>query len=216
MNAQDDAPLCGPARWQSMWAALGARQSSDALRLRLLECYGEPQRSYHTVQHLEECFAALQALRPLAAHPAEIELALWFHDAVYDTQRKDNEARSAAWLGEAASAAGVAPVAVQRMLAMVLATRHQAPPAGLDEQILIDVDLSILGAEPARFAQYEQQVQQEYAWIPEVQRRLGRRRILLSFLERPAIYSTALVRERLEPRARQNLRASVAALDAPL
>ena len=158
----------------------------------------------------------LQPLRALAEHAAEIELALWFHDAIYDTRRKDNEERSALWLRESAVAAGVPEAAVLRVQAMVLATCHQALPVTPDEKILIDVDLSILGAAPERFKQYEEQVQREYAWIPEPQRRAGRKRILLSFLEREFIYSTEPMRLRLESRARANLRASIAALDTPL
>lgn len=199
-----------------MWADLGAREADSALRLQLLACYGEPGRSYHSVQHLGECMQMLEPLRALAEHAAEIELALWFHDAIYDTRRKDNEERSAQWLRESAVAAAVPEAAVQRAQAMVLATRHQSLPVTPDEKILIDVDLSILGAGPERFKEYEEQVQREYAWIPEAQRRAGRKRILLSFLEREFIYSTEPMRQRLESRARANLRGSLAALDAPL
>jgi predicted metal-dependent HD superfamily phosphohydrolase len=206
----------GPTRWQALWAALGAPSGDEALRVQLLQCYGEPQRSYHTLLHLAECFAEFDGLQALAARPAEIELALWFHDAIYDTRRKDNEQRSADWAQEAMLAAGLADDSARRVVALVLATRHLAAPAGLDEQILIDVDLAILGAEPARFAQYEQQVGLEYAWVPEALRRPARRRLLLSLLERDPIYSTAPMRERLERRARDNLRASVAALERPL
>ena len=199
-----------------MWAGLGAREADPALHLQLLACYSEPQRSYHSLQHLGECMRMLQPLRALAEHAAEIELALWFHDAIYDTQRKDNEERSALWLRESAVAAGLPEAAVLRAQAMVLATGHRALPVTPDEKILIDVDLSILGAGPERFKQYEEQVQREYAWIPEPQRRARRKRILLSFLQREFIYSTEAMRQRLESRARANLRASVAALDAPL
>ena len=216
LSGADHDRLLGAAHWQAMWAELGANFADEDLRLQLLACYGEPGRSYHSLQHLGECMQMLQPLRALAEHAAEIELALWFHDAIYDTQRKDNEERSAQWLCAAALSAGVPEAAVQRAQAMVLATRHQVLPVTLDEKILIDVDLSILGAGPERFKEYEAQVQREYAWIPEVQRRAGRKRILLSFLQREFIYSTAPMRQRLEQRARANLRESVAALDAPL
>lgn len=208
--------LLGPERWRAMWAELSASSADEALRLQLLACYSEPARNYHSLQHLEECLLTLQPLRILAEHAAEIELALWFHDAIYDTQRKDNEERSAQWLGESALAAGVPEAAVVRAKNMVLATGHQALPVTPDEKILIDVDLSILGAGPERFKEYEEQVRREYAWIPEVQRRERRQRILRSFLEREFIYNTEVMRQRLEGRARTNLLASVAALGAPL
>lgn len=212
----DQAGLLGPERWRAMWAEMGANSTDEALRLKLLACYDEPGRSYHSFQHLQECMLALQPLRVLADQPAEIELALWFHDAIYDTQRKDNEECSAQWLSESALVAGVPKAAVLRAKDMVLATRHQFLPATLDEKILIDVDLSILGAGPERFKEYEEQVRREYAWIPETQRRARRKQVLLSFLEREFIYNTEPMRQRLERRARANLLASVAALGEPL
>jgi hypothetical protein len=36
-----------------------------------------------------------------------------------------------------------------------MATCHTAKPADADQQLLVDIDLAILGAEPARFAEYE-------------------------------------------------------------
>ena len=96
------------AAWNAAWQALGARADGlDALLSALLACYREPHRHYHTVQHLDECFERLAPLRDRAAHPAEVEVALWFHDAVYDVQRHDNEARSATWAVDALTARGV-------------------------------------------------------------------------------------------------------------
>ena len=46
-------------------------------------------------------------------------------------------------------------------------TIHNAVPAGRDAEALIDVDLSIFAAAPARFDEYEQQVRAEYVFVPE-------------------------------------------------
>jgi predicted metal-dependent HD superfamily phosphohydrolase len=77
-------------QWLTTWRGLGAAAPSG-LYEELLARYTEPHRHYHTVRHLEECFAELAAVRADAARPAEVELALWFHDAIYDTARHDNE-----------------------------------------------------------------------------------------------------------------------------
>jgi predicted metal-dependent HD superfamily phosphohydrolase len=167
-----------------------------ALLEQLLACYREPHRHYHTLQHLEECFEKLDELRDLAAHPADVELAIWFHDAIYDTRRDDNEARSAAW---AKATVG------ERIAQLVIATRHEAVPADIDAQVLVDVDLSILGAPQPRFEEYERQVREEYRWVPGPIYRRKRRQVLESFLERPTIYSTQRFIERYEAQARRNL-----------
>lgn len=86
------------SRWRQTWRELGLHMPDDVLAVSLadlLRRYREPQRHYHTLQHRDECFAALDLLHAEAPHPGEVGLALWFHDAVYDPQATDDEARSA-------------------------------------------------------------------------------------------------------------------------
>jgi predicted metal-dependent HD superfamily phosphohydrolase len=198
--------------WAHAWRALGGCRTDAALLDRLIACYGEPHRQYHSMQHLDECFQRFAELRDLAEHPAEIEIALWFHDAIYEVKSHDNEQRSAQWAREAALSAGAANDAADRIHALVMATRHQALPQTSDEQILVDVDLSILGADADRFDEYERQVRAEYAWVPGFVFRRKRREILGEFLARPRIYGTARFAASLETRARDNLRRSIALL----
>jgi len=107
-------------RWLDPWAALGVAASDRlaALQADVLARYREPQRHYHTMQHIDECFERWQELRAHATHPAEVQLALWFHDVIYDTQRSDNEARSAALARDAALSLGVVADAAQRILVL--------------------------------------------------------------------------------------------------
>jgi predicted metal-dependent HD superfamily phosphohydrolase len=192
--------------WQRAWAGIGAVGEGDALFAQLMAAYAEPQRHYHTLQHLGECLALFDDARTLAAHPAEVELALWFHDAIYDIKGHDNEQRSADWARDALRDAGAPTDAAQRVHDLVMATRHTAVPSGRDEQLLVDIDLSILGAARARFDEYEQQIRKEYAYVPGFLFRRKRREILKGFLDRPAIYSTPHFHDMLEARARDNLR----------
>lgn len=191
--------------WLRAWRGVGAAGDGEALFDALLARYGEPHRQYHTVQHLSECLAAFDSARHLAAHPAEVEMALWFHDAVYDVQRSDNEAHSAQWAESALKAAGVGAPVAARVASLVLATRHTAEPATPDEQVLVDVDLGILGAGEVRFAEYERQIREEYAFVPGILFRQKRKAVLQSFLQRPRIYSTPHFFAALEQAARRNL-----------
>jgi predicted metal-dependent HD superfamily phosphohydrolase len=202
------------AGWQSAWRALGIAYtpSLQALYQRLLAAYSEPHRHYHTRQHLRECFERLDEIRLHAAHLPEVEIALWFHDAVYDTRKSDNEQRSADWARQASLDAGVAPDVAGRIHSLVMVTRHAAAPQTMDEQVLVDVDLAILGAGTARFDEYERQVRAEYRWVPGFLYRRGRRKILREFLARGRIYSTAPLVASLEAPAQANLARSLAAL----
>ena len=199
------------ANWTAAWQALGVAAPDDALRLELQRRYGEPQRHYHTMQHLGECLAWFDQEQALAERPGEVALALWFHDAIYDVHAHDNEARSADWARQALQAAGASDASADRVHALVMATRHDAVPEGRDAELLIDIDLSILGAERARFDEYERQVHAEYGFVPEEIRLPRRRAILQRFLDRPAIYATPRLHALLEARARENLQRSIAA-----
>lgn len=192
--------------WQRAWTGIGARGEGRSVYEQLLAYYSEQHRHYHTLQHLDECLAMFESVRELAEHPDEIELALWFHDAIYDTHRPDNEERSADWARTALIDAGVAIDSADRVHALIMATRHTANPILPDEQLLVDIDLSILGAEQARFDEYEEQIRKEYAFVPRWLFRRKRRAILQGFLDRPSIYSTAHFRHALEERARANLK----------
>ena len=139
-------------------------------------------------------------------------MALWFHDAIYDPKAAENELRSAEWAARALAEAGVASEARARVHALVMATRHAAEAVGVDEQLLVDVDLAILGADRERFDEYEVEVREEYAWVPGPVFRHKRRGILSEFLARARIYATAPFAERFEEMARANLAHAIASL----
>jgi predicted metal-dependent HD superfamily phosphohydrolase len=203
------------ASWQRLWGELGARQVNGGLMNQLVAAYSEPQRHYHTLQHLRECLAHFDAAASLAQRPAEVELALWFHDAVYEPARADNEERSAEWAWRSVLGAGVPEEPeelAQRVQAMVLATRGHEAGTDPDTRLLLDIDLAILGSAPARFDEFGRQIRAEYAHVPEREFRARRARVLAGFLARPRIYATAPFHDALEHRARDNLERAIAEL----
>jgi predicted metal-dependent HD superfamily phosphohydrolase len=201
--------------WLNAWHELGVGDSPALRRLHrdVLARYSEPHRHYHTQQHLAECFEKVQEIIALADHPAEVHVGLWFHDAIYDTRRHDNEQRSADWARAAARELGADAESAQRIHDLIMFTRHSAAPAGIDAQVLVDADLSILGAQPVRFQEYETQVRYEYEWVPDAIFRSTRAKILKALLGRPHLYCTAQFQERFEARARRNLQLSLESLE---
>lgn len=195
--------------WRRAWHALAASPPSPALYAQLIARYAEPQRKYHTLQHLAECLTQLAPALGLCTHPGEVEIALWFHDAIYALERSDNELQSGLWAAQVLASAGRSAEVCGRVKNLVLATRHSALPATVDERLLVDADLAILGAEPARFDEYERQIRQEYFDVPFPLFCEKRRAILAQFLARPQLYSTEFFRSALEARARDNLARSL-------
>lgn len=198
--------------WATAWRDLGVAAPPAALRDELLRRYAEPHRRYHTQQHLAECLALFDAHRALAQRPGEVAIALWFHDAVYETTRGGNERASADRAAAALRAEGLPDDVAERVHALVMATRHDGVPATPDACLLVDVDLAILGADRARFDEYERQIRDEYAHVPETLFRAGRGEILRAFLDRPTIYATSALHALRESTARANLARAIGAL----
>jgi predicted metal-dependent HD superfamily phosphohydrolase len=185
-------------RWFDFFRRIGGSLDPAPLYEDLARRYGEAARAYHTLQHIVECLQELDRVRPL---PPEVELALWYHDAVYDPRAHDNEERSAELAREVARRLGWSDAVHD----LILATKHDAAPADEGARWVTDIDLSILGQAQPRFDQYERQIRTEYAFVPEELFHRKRREILRSLLARPFLYQTAFFRERYEAAARANL-----------
>lgn len=191
----------------------------EALKSELTALYRAGDRHYHDLSHVEAMLALAGECRRLLHDPGAVEAAIWFHDAIYDSRAKDNEAKSAA-LAEQKLSGRISLERLSRIVAMIDATAtHQLPQladekATSDAALFLDMDLAILGAEPGAFDAYEKAVRREYGWVEEPMWRAGRAAVLKSFLDRPHIFHTSEFRQRFEPRARQNLERSLAALEA--
>jgi predicted metal-dependent HD superfamily phosphohydrolase len=196
-------------RWSRFWRSLEAEGTPEPVYRLLSDLYAEPQRAYHTMNHLTHCLDELEDARHLAEHPNEVEMALWFHDAIYDPKAKDNEARSAELAQRIATEARLPAAFGARVADLILATQHQGLPEGADAQLLVDIDLAILGRPRGEFDDYEANIRKEYLFVPWPEYRPARSAVLRSFLDRPAIYSTEFFQQKYESRARANLERSL-------
>jgi len=194
--------------WRESWQGLGAEGRVPVLT-ELLAAWDEPQRHYHDQRHLGECLARWKTL---AEHPGEVALALWFHDAVHEPRASDNELKSAAWAARVMTEGGVDVGAVQRVHDLIMATCHNAPATTPDAQLVVDIDLGVLGADEARFEAYDRDVRKEYGWVPGFLYRRKRREVLQHFVDRERIYSTPAAFDELEAPARRNLAAALSRL----
>ena len=187
------------------------------LKNELSALYRAPGRHYHGLAHVEALLALAREYRADLADPQAVEAATWFHDAIYDSRRSDNEARSAA-LAAANLAPRVEPARLFRITAMIEATAiHVLPDLGDeaatgDAAFFLDMDLSILGAPQSAFDSYEAAVRREYAWVDDEAWAAGRAAVLRKFLARPTIFHTEAFRQRFETAARINIARSTAAL----
>lgn len=174
---------------------------------RLVEAYQAPERHYHTLEHLAEMFKVAGRLADLVSDGPSVQLAIWYHDVVYDVQRRDNESRSAERAGEELSRLRIPPATIAQVEQLILATTHAVPVAPLDANtsVLLDADLAILGSAEARYRRYAEDIRREHARLSDAEYRVGRRKFLEGLLARPQIYYTQRLREVGEAAARLNL-----------
>jgi predicted metal-dependent HD superfamily phosphohydrolase len=177
--------------------------------------YAESHRAYHNLQHIMHCLEEYDASRDLARNPDAVELAIWYHDAIYDPRSRENEAQSANLAATAIRKAGLPGELNDQVTRLILATRKHDSSADEDAPLMVDVDLSILGQSVTRFEEYEGQIRREYDWVSEQAFAVGRASVLKSFLNRSAIYATAFFRQKYEQQARLNLSKSLCQLVSP-
>ncbi len=191
-------------RWQKLMCAFGFSENQMTFDA-LIAAYSEKHRHYHTFEHVNACLKHLDKIHNLARYPHEIELALWFHDAIYKPYVKDNELKSAQWAVKFLKANGVEEKVIFRIYRLVLVTLHGFKTNTKDEKIIVDIDLTIFGSSFDVYSQFEKNIRKEYRFVPYFIYRKKRKEILQMFLKQDSIYCIEDFRNKFEKRARENL-----------
>ena len=179
INALHDA-------WSMIWAGFATPPPAGAFDA-VVRQYRE-RKGYHTERHLSHVMSLWLENRALFRNPACAGLALFYHDAIYEPARSDNEARSADHADEIARLAGLDAKAIATIRFLILATGHNEVPAEPDAQLFVDIDLSILGVERGVYDAYTEGVRYEYRHVPGPLYRRGRAKVLEEFLSRERIF----------------------------
>ena len=179
-------------------------ESWKACEKELRRIYSSEGRHYHTIAHVEDCLSKLESVSNCENREA-VEIAIWFHDAIYDPLRNDNESESAT-LAEEWLRTVKAPNAFRdEVTKLIVATDHKTTPLTSDEKLIVDIDLSILGSTEKEYDRYSENIRKEYAAFSDEDYAGGRKKVLNHFLRFPTLYSTRPFRERFEKAARSNL-----------
>ena len=197
------------ARWCALLDRLGVGAGAAAPTFaELVRAYSGSGRHYHTLDHIAALLDLLDQYGKGLADPGAVELAIFFHDAVYIPNRSDNEAESATLARARLTALGLPAGLIARVADLILATRHgieHVEQHDADLDLLLDLDLSILAADRSIYAAYARSIRSEYAAYPDEAYRPGRQRVLGQFLARPRIYQTGRLHGLWDAAARANL-----------
>ncbi|MEU6123396.1 hypothetical protein [Streptomyces sp. NPDC047123] len=200
------------------WAVTLLRASRDApdpapYADQLLARWSEPQRRYHTADHLAAVLAHLDALEEHAEDPELVRLAAWFHDAVYAPDRSENEERSARLAERALPEAGLTGEQTAEVARLVrLTVTHDPAEGDRNGEALCDADLAILAAAPDAYAAYAAAVREEYGFVPDETFRTGRADVLRQLVALPRLFRTPYGTTHWEAPARENLATELALL----
>ncbi|MEU2154557.1 HD domain-containing protein [Streptomyces sp. NPDC019396] len=181
----------------------------------LLRRWSEPQRRYHTVDHLAAVLDHVDTLAEYAENPDLVRLAAWFHDAVYDPERSLNEERSARLAEKALPEAGLTRQGTDEVARLVrLTVGHAAQESDRNGMVLCDADLAILASAPEAYAAYAAAVREEYGFVPDDAFRVGRADVLRHLLALPRLFRTPYGEREWEAAARHNLSTELELLGA--
>lgn len=172
---------------------------------RLKHAYTEAQRAYHNVQHILECLDHFKQVQTHLEDPIAVEMAIWFHDAVYDPKASDNEWRSAELMKQRCQDF-MSTERVEKVYQWIIATQKHQPSNDFDLNTLLDIDLAILGSDSQRFSEYEKQIRFEYAWVEPDLYHIKRKQVLAHFYQMNQIYQTEYFRHHYEKQAKLNLK----------
>jgi len=196
-----------PLTLETRWIKFSTRATipqREILWKNFVALYSEQNRHYHDLAHIKDCLTKLDSWPSQPSHTMRdtIELAIWFHDIIYDTNRSDNEESSAALANHYLRGH---PLATDCQ-ALILATRHKQTEGMRAEEIMCDIDLSILGEEPENYRHYAEKIRNEYSWVETIEYSEARAQVLTNFLNREYLFQTPYAIDKWEAQARINIK----------
>ncbi|WP_372887788.1 hypothetical protein [Psychrobacter sp.] len=217
-NKHDELGKCFAQHLSTMTSAISPKQV-DRLWQDIVTRYGEPQRAYHTLNHIEQLLVEFENIKQVLSEPHIIALALYYHDVIYDPTRSDNELKSAEFAIDVLSPY-LSTEQCRQIRALIMMTANHQLDTLIDSDkyndvaYLLDMDLSILGVPWSTYKQYAKAIRQEYKHIADDNYRDGRTAVLQGLLAHPKLYLTDHYYDQLETQARDNIKRELTSLAA--
>jgi predicted metal-dependent HD superfamily phosphohydrolase len=190
-------------RFYTLWQAC---EGADPNRVweALSQHYQEPHRFYHTLAHLAQCLKELDNAKDHIEEFRATEMAIWFHDIIYQYGARDNEALSAEYFRTVAAPTMPANF-VDRVCEFIVATQHTG--AAQDEAVafVVDIDLSGFGLPWEGYMADSDALRLEAGSIGDEQYYQGKMRFLSELQKWPSLFQSPFFRDRLEERAHSNI-----------
>lgn len=194
-------------RWADVGASLDRPDDEGwtALGESLSDRHTGPLRSYHGQRHILAVLDTMAMLDAVRGTDPALQLAAFFHDAIYDPTGDANEEQSAVLAETELDRLGVNATIIETTARLVRATDGHETDGSPEVSLFLDADLAILGSPPHVYDAYATAIRREYGHLADDVFRSGRASVLTTFLDRRRLFFTAAGRDRFETQARQNL-----------
>lgn len=176
-----------------------------------MECWGELEtayaskaRHYHNLEHLKQLFSELDQVNAQVSELDTLVFAIFYHDIVYKPTKSNNEQQSALLFKKRISQTSFPRL--EHCVQQIEATKDHKPSTDHDTNILLDLDLSVLGKGPEAYQKYRESIRKEYGVYPDFVYRKGRKQVLEALLGQESIYKTDFFKAAYEQQARANIR----------
>jgi len=200
------------ARFDALLQRLGLDSHVERVYARVTDHYSGPGRHYHNLGHVLYCLRGLDEIRMRLDAPDAAELALWFHDIVYDPARDDNELRSAL-LFDRELGVHLPTETADAVHGMIMATVHPSDASAVDAQFVADIDLLSMSLPWSSFRHDTETLRKECAHLTDSQFQLGTLGFFRRLIARPSIYLTDHFRSRGAAQARRNILALISEME---
>lgn len=167
--------------------------------------YSQKSRHYHNLEHLENMFSELDAIKDSISNYSNISFSVFYHDVIYDASSKSNEEKSAEFAKEKLQQLNMNESDIAEIYQQILATKAHESSDDKDVNYLVDADLSVLGKDLETYIDYTKKIRKEYSIYPDLLYKPGRKKVLKHFLAMENIFKTKYFREKYEEQAKKNI-----------
>ena len=169
--------------------------------------YSNKNRYYHNLDHIQNMLSQAEDFKSHIEDFDVLVFAIWYHDIIYKSTKKDNEVKSALFAKKALKSLDFDEKKLKNIENLIISTKkHQIIlDENDDNAYLLDFDLSILGTDWESYQNYTQQIRKEYKIYPDFMYKPGRKKGLQYFLERETLYFTEVYQDKFETQARENI-----------
>ena len=193
--------------WNQIWKNNECENESLGKELKEIEkAYSSIGRYYHNLDHITNMLKLSTVYSYAIEDIKTLQLAVFYHDIVYSSKRKDNEEKSALYAAKRLKNLDYENSLIEKCQQFILATKlHNNTLDNKDLDFLLDFDLELLSAPWQIYFDYTTKIRKEYSFYPDLVYKPGRKKVLEHFLKMDNIYKTHEFQEKSEFRAKENL-----------